>query len=283
MKKLDETYYKYLISHALKEDLDIIGDITTDSTIREESLGVARLIAKEDGIICGLSIFDAVFKYVDSSVEIKYSFKDGDKVKKGDLIAVADGLLRSLLKAERTALNFIQRLSGISTFANQLSELVKGKKTEILDTRKTTPGYRHLEKYAVKVGGALNHRVGLFDMFLIKENHIKGAGSVTEAVRRAEEYRKSNGIDAKIEVEVQNIDMFNEAQNTGAEIIMLDNMDNETIKECISLNRTKKKLEVSGNLDYERVKTLADFGVDFLSLGALTHSVKSFDLSLLVE
>lgn len=283
MKKLDETFYKHLISHALKEDLDIIGDITTDSTILESTTGSAKLIAKEDGVICGLDIFEAVFNYVDSSVETKYFFKDGDLIKKGDLIATMDGLLRSLLKAERTALNFIQRLSGISSFAKELADLVKDCKTEILDTRKTTPGYRYLEKYAVRVGGASNHRVGLFDMFLIKENHIKGAGSVTEAVKRAVNYRESNGIDARIEIEVQNLDMFNEAQSTETDIIMLDNMDNGTIKKCVDLNDGRKKLEVSGNLNYDRVKELANYGVDYLSLGALTHSVKSLDLTLLVQ
>ncbi|MBN1971363.1 MAG: carboxylating nicotinate-nucleotide diphosphorylase [Candidatus Delongbacteria bacterium] len=283
MSTIDKKHYWHLIDFALSEDLDIIGDITTDSTIKENATSTARLIAKEDGVICGLQIFDEVFHYLDKSLKCDYFFKDGDIVRKGDLVAKIDGNLRAILKGERTALNFIQRLSGISSFAHKLVNLVANTKTEILDTRKTTPGYRYLEKYAVKTGGASNHRIGLFDMFLIKDNHIAGAGGVVEAVNRAVNYRKENGIIAKIEIEVPDLQSFRIALDTVVDIIMLDNMTNEQIEECIKLNNGSKKIEVSGNLTYERVKELSSFGVDYLSLGALTHSVKSLDLSLLVD
>lgn len=275
--------YIPLIKKAVKEDMGKNGDITTDSIISPGKKGRAILKAKSDGIICGLHVFEDTFFYIDKDLKIETFFNDGDRIVKGDVVAVIKGSLNSILKAERTALNFIQRMSGISTCSNQFAEAVKGTKAEVLDTRKTLPGFRTLDKYAVKTGGAKNHRIGLFDMFLIKDNHIAAAGGITKAVEKALKYRKKNGLDSKIEVEIKNIDEFKEALELEVDWIMLDNMSVEDIKKCVKLNKGKKKLEISGNVSLERVRELAETGADYISVGALTHSVKAMDLSLLVE
>ena len=275
--------YIPLIKKAVKEDMGKNGDITTDSIISPGKKGRAILKAKSDGIICGLHVFEDTFFYIDKDLKIETFFNDGDRIVKGDVVAVIKGSLNSILKAERTALNFIQRMSGISTCANQFAEAVKGTKAEVLDTRKTLPGFRTLDKYAVKTGGAKNHRIGLFDMFLIKDNHISAAGGITKAVEKALKYRKKKGLDSKIEVEIKNIDEFKEALELEVDWIMLDNMSVEDIKKCVKLNKGKKKLEISGNVSLERVRELAETGADYISVGALTHSVKAMDLSLLVE
>jgi len=275
--------YIPLIKKALKEDLGKNGDITTDSIISEKQKGKAVLKAKSDGILCGLEVFEDTFFYVDKDLKIETFFKDGDKLEKGDVVAVIKGSLNSILKAERTALNFIQRMSGISTAAYQFVKAVEGTKAKILDTRKTLPGFRILDKYAVKTGGAKNHRMGLFDMFLIKDNHIAAAGSVTKAVEKALKFKKENKLKAKIEVEIKNITEFKEALALEVDWIMLDNMKADEIRKCVSLNKGKKKLEVSGNVTIETVGKLAETGVDYISSGSLTHSVKALDLSLLVE
>ncbi len=275
--------YIPLIKKAVKEDMGKNGDITTDSIISPGKKGRAILKAKSDGIICGLHIFEDTFFYIDKDLKIETFFSDGDRIVKGDVVAVIKGSLNSILKAERTALNFIQRMSGISTCANQFSEAVKDTKAEILDTRKTLPGFRTLDKYAVKTGGAKNHRIGLFDMFLIKDNHISAAGGITKAVEKAIKFRKKKGLDSKIEVEIKNIDEFKEALELEVDRIMLDNMSVEDIKKCVKLNKGKKKLEISGNVSLDRVRELAETGADYISVGALTHSVKAMDLSLLVE
>ncbi|MFA7124025.1 MAG: carboxylating nicotinate-nucleotide diphosphorylase [Candidatus Delongbacteria bacterium] len=275
--------YIPLIKKAVKEDMGKNGDITTDSIISSGKKGRAILKAKSDGIICGLHVFEDTFFYIDKDLKIETFFNDGDRIVKGDVVAVIKGSLNSILKAERTALNFIQRMSGISTCANQFAEAVKGTKAEVLDTRKTLPGFRTLDKYAVKTGGAKNHRIGLFDMFLIKDNHIAAAGGITKAVEKALKYRKKKGLDSKIEVEIKNIDEFKEALELEVDWIMLDNMSVEDIKKCVKLNKSKKKLEISGNVSLERVRELAETGADYISVGALTHSVKAMDLSLLVE
>ena len=275
--------YIPLIKKAIKEDLGKNGDITTDSIISEKQKGKAVLKAKSDGILCGLEVFEDAFFYVDKDLKIETFFKDGDKLEKGDVVAVIKGRLNSILKAERTALNFIQRMSGISTAAYQFVKAVEGTKAKILDTRKTLPGFRVLDKYAVKTGGADNHRMGLFDMFLIKDNHIAAAGSVAKAVEKALKFKKENKLKAKIEVEVKNISEFKEALALEVDWIMLDNMKADEIRKCVSLNKSKKKLEVSGNVTIETVGKLAETGVDYISSGSLTHSVKALDLSLLVE
>ncbi|HAQ61010.1 TPA: carboxylating nicotinate-nucleotide diphosphorylase [Candidatus Delongbacteria bacterium] len=275
--------YVPLIKKALKEDLGKNGDITTDSIIPEKQKGKAVLKAKSNGILCGLEVFEDTFFYVDKDLKIETFFKDGNRLEKGDVVAVIKGRLNSILKAERTALNFIQRMSGISTAADQFVSAVSGTNATILDTRKTLPGFRILDKYAVKTGGAKNHRMGLFDMFLIKDNHISAAGSVTKAIEKALKFKKDNKLKAKIEVEIKNITEFKEALALEVDWIMLDNMKTDEIKKCVSLNKGKKKLEVSGNVTLDTVRKLAETGVDYISSGSLTHSVKALDLSLLVE
>lgn len=271
-----------LIDLALKEDMGFFGDITTDSCVTREKRGQAKLIAKDNGVVFGLEIFSDVFLKVDKNIILKHQIKDGDKVKKGDLVSIIEGSLNSILKAERTALNFIQRLSGIATFSNKLASILENSKTKILDTRKTLPAFRMLDKAAVKAGGGDNHRIGLFDMFLIKDNHITAAGSITEAIKSAKKYKIDNNLNALIEIEVESIEGLQEAISEGCDVVMLDNMTNETIKEAVKISNGRVKLEVSGNVDEKRVEELKEIGVDFISLGALTHSVKAFDLSLLV-
>jgi nicotinate-nucleotide pyrophosphorylase (carboxylating) len=273
----------HLIDLALAEDFGQNGDITTLATIPEDKEGEAVLYAKADGVICGLEIFERVFLKLNEQIMTEVYVKDGDRIKKGDKVLLLKGNLRAILMGERTALNFIQRLSGIASFSAELADLVAGTTTKILDTRKTLPGFRQLDKYAVKTGGADNHRIGLYDMFMIKDNHIEGAGSITEAVKRVKEYRAQANLSVKIEVEVKNIAELNEALTAVVDVIMLDNMNNQLIAECVKINNGKSKLEVSGNVTAERVKELVNIGVDYISLGALTHSVKAFDLSLLVK
>ncbi|MBU4485733.1 MAG: carboxylating nicotinate-nucleotide diphosphorylase [Candidatus Delongbacteria bacterium] len=275
--------YIPLIKKAIKEDLGKNGDITTDSIIPKKQKGKAVLKAKAGGIISGLQVFEDTFFYIDKDLKIETFFKDGDMIEAGDIVAIITGKLNSILKAERTALNFIQRMSGISTSANQFVQAVKGTNAKILDTRKTLPGFRTLDKYAVKMGGAENHRMGLFDMFLIKDNHIAAAGGITSAVKKALEYKKSKELNSKIEVEVKNQNEFKEALKLDIDIIMLDNMSIEDIKKCVKINAGKKKLEVSGNVTLDTVRKLAETGIDYISSGSLTHSVKALDLSLLVE
>ena len=277
-----ELKYKELIKLAFDEDLDNIGDITTNSIIPVGQEGKAVLKAKEDGVVSGIQIFIDCFGYIDGSVNINFNISDGDKVSVGDIVAIITGKLNSILKAERTALNFIQRMSGISTLTSKFSKELEVGKTKILDTRKTLPGFRLLDKYAVKMGGGKNHRIGLFDMFLIKDNHIKAAGSIAKAIEKAKEYKQNNSLDAKIEIEIKNIDEFKTALANNVDIIMLDNMSVEDIVKCVKLNNTDTKLEISGNVTLNTIKDLALTGVDFISSGALTHSVKGLDLSLLV-
>lgn len=266
---------KYILS-ALQEDITS-EDVTTNAVMREDKLGRADLICKEDGILCGLSIFQRVFELLDDNVVFETKYQDGDKVKKGDLIGVVKGDIKVLLSGERTALNYLQRMSGIATFTNQFVEELKGYKTKLLDTRKTTPNMRIFEKYAVKVGGGCNHRYNLSDGILLKDNHIGAAGSVTKAVEMAKEYAP---FVRKIEVEVETLDMVDEAIAAGADIIMLDNMDNETMIEAVRRIGNKAQTECSGNVTKERLREIAEIGVDFVSAGALTHSAPILDVSL---
>ncbi len=266
---------KYIIS-ALKEDITS-EDVTTNSVMREDRMGIAELIGKEDGILCGLEVFRRVFELLDENAVFETKFKDGDRIKKGELIGVVKGDIKALLSGERTALNYLQRMSGIATFTNEFVVELEGYKTKLLDTRKTTPNMRIFEKYAVKVGGGCNHRYNLSDGILLKDNHIGAAGSVTKAIEMAKEYAP---FVRKIEVEVETLEMVDEAIAAGADIIMLDNMDNDTMKEAVRRIGDQAETECSGNVTKERLKEIAEIGVDFVSAGALTHSAPIMDISL---
>ena len=265
-----------LILSALREDITS-EDITTNSVMREYQLGEVELICKQDGVIAGLDVFKRTFELLDSKTEVTFTKKDGDTVKNGDKIGVVRGDIRVLLSGERTALNYLQRMSGIATYTRSITNLLKGSKTKLLDTRKTTPNMRVFEKYAVKVGGGYNHRYNLSDGILLKDNHIGAAGGVKEAVQMAKEYAP---FVRKIEIEVENLDMLKEALDAGADIIMLDNMSVEDMKEAVKLVSGKAETECSGNVTKENVERLVDIGVDYISSGALTHSSPILDLSL---
>lgn len=265
-----------LILSALREDITS-EDITTNSVMREYQLGEVELICKQDGVIAGLDVFKRTFELLDSKTEVTFTKKDGDTVKNGDKIGVVRGDIRVLLSGERTALNYLQRMSGIATYTRSITDLLKGSKTKLLDTRKTTPNMRVFEKYAVKVGGGYNHRYNLSDGILLKDNHIGAAGGVKEAVQMAKEYAP---FVRKIEIEVENFDMLKEALDAGADIIMLDNMSVEDMKEAVKLVSGKAETECSGNVTKENVERLVDIGVDYISSGALTHSSPILDLSL---
>lgn len=265
-----------LILSALREDITS-EDITTNSVMREYQLGEVELICKQDGVIAGLDVFKRTFELLDSKTEVTFTKKDGDTVKNGDKIGVVRGDIRVLLSGERTALNYLQRMSGIATYTRSIADLLKGSKTKLLDTRKTTPNMRVFEKYAVKVGGGYNHRYNLSDGILLKDNHIGAAGGVKEAVQMAKEYAP---FVRKIEIEVENLDMLKEALDAGADIIMLDNMSVEDMKEAVKLVSGKAETECSGNVTKENVEKLVDIGVDYISSGALTHSSPILDLSL---
>lgn len=265
-----------LILSALKEDITS-EDITTNSVMRQYQLGEVELICKEDGVIAGLEVFKRTFELLDENTKVVFSCKDGDNVKNGQKLGVVKGDIRVLLSGERTALNYLQRMSGIATYTRKIADLLKGSKTKLLDTRKTTPNMRVFEKYAVKVGGGYNHRYNLSDGILLKDNHIGAAGSVKKAVEMAKEYAP---FVRKIEIEVENLEMVKEALEAGADIIMLDNMSVEDIKEAVKLTRGKAETECSGNVTKENVERLTDIGVDYISSGALTHSSPILDLSL---
>lgn len=265
-----------LILSALREDITS-EDISTNAVMPDFQMGEVELICKENGIIAGLDVFKRVFELLDEKTEIAFSCKDGDAVKKGEQLGLLRGDIRVLLSGERTALNFLQRMSGIATYTHTIAELLKGSKTKLLDTRKTTPNMRVFEKYAVKVGGGYNHRYNLSDGILLKDNHIGAAGGVKEAVRMAKEYAP---FVRKIEIEVENLDMLREALEAGADIIMLDNMGIEDMKTAVSMAAGKAETECSGNVTRENVGRLVDIGVDYISSGALTHSSPILDLSL---
>ena len=265
-----------LILQALREDITS-EDITTNSVMPRYQAGEVDLICKQDGVIAGLEVFKRVFELLDDKTEVIFYCKDGDNVKNGDKIGLVRGDIRVLLSGERTALNYLQRMSGIATYTREIADLLKGTKTKLLDTRKTTPNMRIFEKYSVKVGGGYNHRYNLSDGILLKDNHIGAAGGVKEAVRMAKEYAP---FVRKIEVEVENLDMLKDALEAGADIIMLDNMSVEDMKTAVELCRGKAETECSGNVTRENVARLVDIGVDYISSGALTHSSPILDLSL---
>ena len=265
-----------LILSALQEDITS-EDITTNSVMPGYQLGEVDLICKEDGVIAGLDVFRRVFELLDEKTEVSFTVKDGDLVTNGQKIGLVKGDIRVLLSGERTALNYLQRMSGIATYTRKIADLLEGTDTKLLDTRKTTPNMRIFEKYAVKVGGGYNHRYNLSDGILLKDNHIGAAGGVKEAVTMAKEYAP---FVRKIEVEVENLDMLREALEAGADIIMLDNMSVEDMKEAVKLCKGKAETECSGNVTKENVASLVDIGVDYISSGALTHSSPILDLSL---
>ncbi len=265
-----------LVEMAIKEDVTQ-EDVTTNAVMPEYVKGSVDLICKQDGVICGLQVFERAFKLLDENTEVNLLVKDGDKVENGQLMGTVTGDIRVLLVGERTGLNYLQRLSGIATYTSSIVEMLKGSKTKLLDTRKTTPNNRIFEKYAVTVGGGNNHRYNLTDGVLLKDNHIGAAGSVAKAVQMAKDYAP---FVRKIEVEVENLDMVKEAVEAGADIIMLDNMDHETLKKAIEIIDGKAQIEVSGNVTKENIMRLTDLGVDFISSGALTHSAPIMDISL---
>lgn len=264
-----------LIKLALEEDV-ATGDITTDNIIPAGSRRKAVMVAKAPGVIAGLEVAQMVFMHFDPQLEWFPKVEDGSVVGEGDVIVEFNAAYRALLTGERTALNFLQRLSGIATASAKYAAAVESAKTKILDTRKTLPGFRLLDKYAVRVGGAANHRVGLFDMVLIKDNHIAVAGGIANAVKTIRNKVDEN---MKIEVETTTLDEVEQALKAGADIIMLDNMDNKTMAEAVALINGKAKTEASGNMSLVRVKSVAETGVDYISVGALTHSVVALDIS----
>ncbi|WP_177162061.1 carboxylating nicotinate-nucleotide diphosphorylase [uncultured Fusobacterium sp.] len=265
-----------LILMALREDISS-EDITTNSVMREAKLGTVKLICKQDGVIAGLDVFQRTFELLDEKTQVKRYFKDGDEVKKGDHLADVTGDIRVLLSGERVALNYFQRMSGIATYTRNVVKLLGDSKVRLLDTRKTTPNMRIFEKYAVKMGGGYNHRYNLSDGILLKDNHIDAAGGVKEAIKMAKDYAP---FVRKIEVEVENLDMLREALEAGADIIMLDNMTPEMMKEAVKIVDGRAKTECSGNITKENIEKVIDTGVDYISSGALTHSAPILDISL---
>ena len=265
-----------LICMALQEDITS-EDVSTNAVMRSAVKGTVDLIAKEDGIIAGLDVYARVFQILDEKTEISFNFKDGEAVKKGDLLGTVTGDIRVLLSGERVALNYLQRMSGIATYTKQVSKLLEGSKVTLLDTRTTTPNCRVFEKYAVRIGGGCNHRYNLSDGVLLKDNHIGAAGSVAKAVAMAKEYAP---FVRKIEIEVETMEQVKEAVEAGADIIMLDNMTPEMMKEAVELIAGRAQTECSGNITKENIAKILETGVDFVSSGALTHSAPILDISM---
>ena len=265
-----------LILGALREDISS-EDVSTNAVMRKAQKGEAQLICKQDGVLAGLFVFRRVFELLDEDIEVKFSYEDGDTVKNGEIIGTITGDIRAILSGERTALNYLQRMSGIATYTRSVVGLLEGTKTTLLDTRKTTPGMRIFEKYAVRVGGGANHRYNLSDGVLLKDNHIDAAGGVAQAVKAARAYAP---FVRRIEVETENLDMVREAVEAGADIIMLDNMTPDQMAEAIHLINGRAETECSGNVTKENINTIAHLGVDYISSGALTHSAPILDISL---
>lgn len=265
-----------LIRMALQEDITS-EDVSTNAVMPTATKGTVDLIAKEDGVVAGLDIYARVFTILDEKTEIDFHCKDGDEVKKGDMMATVTGDIRVLLSGERVALNYLQRMSGIATYTRQVSKLLEGSKVTLLDTRKTTPNCRVFEKYAVRVGGGCNHRYNLSDGVLLKDNHIGAAGSVTKAVQMAKAYAP---FVRKIEIEVETLDQVREAVEAGADIIMLDNMTPEVMRQAVELIDGRAQTECSGNITKENIQKIREIGVDFVSSGALTHSAPILDISM---
>lgn len=270
-----------LIQMALREDIGD-GDHSTLACIPSDATGTAKMVAKQDGILCGAEVGERVFKLVDPTLEVTLLKHDGERVQKGDLLMLIEGHSGSILTAERTALNYMQRLSGIATETHRMVEMLEGLNTRLLDTRKTTPNMRLLEKYAVACGGGTNHRIGLYDMVMLKDNHIDFAGGIDAAIDRTRQYLKEKGKDLKIEIEVRNLDELERVMaHGGVDRIMLDNFDVETLREAVKRIGGKYETEASGGITDLTLRKYAETGVDFISVGALTHHIKSMDISLI--
>lgn len=268
-----------LIDLSFAEDIGD-GDHTTLCCIPDTAMGKSHLLIKEDGILAGVEVAKRVFARFDHTMQVEVLINDGAHVKKGDIAMVVTGKVRSLLQTERLMLNIMQRMSGIATMTAKYVERLKGTKTHVLDTRKTTPGMRMLEKQAVKIGGGMNHRIGLFDMILLKDNHIDFAGGIANAINRCHEYLKEKGLDLKIEIEVRNFDELRQAMECGGiNRIMLDNFSVEDTKKAVEIVAGKYETESSGGITFDTIRDYAECGVDFISVGALTHSVKGLDMS----
>ena len=273
---LNQFYVDDLIKSALKEDINYI-DITTDNLIPQEQEGEAKFLAKAEGVLCGIDVAIRVFTLIQPDFQYEIFINDGEYVKKGDIIATVKGKTRTILKGERTALNLLQHMSGIATMTNRIVKIVEGTNASIADTRKTLPGLRPIQKYAVTVGGGKNHRYNLSDAAMLKDNHVDAGGGITGAVKKL---RSKLGHMAKVELEVRNLDELREALSVDVDVIMLDNMDNETMKKAVEITNGKALLEASGGITEETIRGVAETGVDIISIGALTHSVKAFDISL---
>lgn len=275
-----DQFIEDLIKLAFAEDIGD-GDHTTLSSIPATAMGKSQLIIKEDGVLAGIEVAKRIFHAFDPDLKIEIFIQDGTEVKKGDIAFIVEGKVQSLLQTERLVLNVMQRMSGIATTTRKYVKELEGAKTRVLDTRKTTPGMRMLEKEAVKIGGGVNHRIGLFDMILLKDNHVDFAGGITQAITRAQEYLKEKGKNLKIEIEVRNFDELQEAMNVGGiDRIMLDNFNVENTRKAVEMVGGRYELESSGGITFDTLRQYAETGVDYISVGALTHSVKSLDMSL---
>ena len=272
-----------LIEQAFQEDLNGLGDVTSQAIFKDDAVKTARIFAREAGTAAGLFMVERVFAVRETSIQVQFLKRDGDAVKPAETLLRVTGPVSVLLTAERTALNFLGRLSGIATLTQKFTQAVSGTGTKILDTRKTTPGWRFLEKYAVRQGGGTNHRMGLFDRVLIKDNHIQAAGGIRHAVQAVRDYFSSRGLSLPIEVEVRNLTELKEALGQPIQQIMLDNMDAETISHAVKLVSGRVPLEASGGVTLETVRKIAETGVDFISVGALTHSAPALDVSMLTQ
>ena len=278
MLKVEELVDK-LIDLAFAEDIGD-GDHTTLCCIPEDAMGRSHLLIKEDGMLAGVEVAKEVFRRFDPELKVEVLMKDGTRVKKGDIAMVVSGRVRSLLQTERLMLNIMQRMSGIATTTSRYVERLKGTKTRVLDTRKTTPGLRMLEKAAVKIGGGCNHRIGLFDMILLKDNHVDFAGGISNAINRCHEYLEKNNLKLKIEIEVRNFDELQQALDCGGiDRIMLDNFTPADTKKAVDIIAGRYETESSGGITFDTLRDYAECGVDFISVGALTHSVKGLDMS----
>lgn len=273
---LNQFYVDNLIKTALLEDINYV-DITTDYLIPEDQENEAKFLAKADGVLCGIEVALRVFTLIQPDFQYEVFIHDGEEVKKGDIISKIKGKTRTILKGERTALNLLQHMSGISSMTNRIVKIVEGTNASIADTRKTLPGMRPLQKYAVTVGGGKNHRFNLSDAAMLKDNHVDAGGGITNAVTKL---RTKLGHMAKVELEVRTLDELREALSVDVDVIMLDNMDNDTMREAVKIADGKALLEASGGITEETIRGVAETGVDIISIGALTHSVKAFDISL---
>jgi nicotinate-nucleotide pyrophosphorylase (carboxylating) len=271
-----------VIKRALEEDIKS-GDITTGAIITESQIASGEFLVKQEGVLAGFEILEACFTEYDNSLNVINYYSDGDKVVPGTIAATVEGKAASILTVERTALNFFQRMSGIATLAHRFNEEIKHTKAKLIDTRKTVPGLREIDKLAVKLGGAENHRMGLYDMFLIKDNHIETAGSITKAVEACKKWRDKKNPGLKIEVETKNLNEVKEAISCNVDVVMLDNFKIDAMRKAVQLIKGKCKVEASGMVTFDTVKDIAETGVDYISAGALTHSVKALDISLNIK